>query len=35
MITIADIYVWFSENKWWLIMLVPIIGVIWIVRASR
>jgi len=34
MITAADIYVWIVDNKWWLWMLVPLVGVILIVRAG-
>lgn len=34
MIGIADIYVWFRENMHWLWMLVPLLIVIFFVRAA-
>jgi len=35
MITPADIYVWIMDNKWWLWMAIPFVGVILVVRANR
>jgi len=34
MIGLADIYIWFLQNKWWLVCLVPFIIVILFLRSA-
>jgi len=34
MISPAEIYVWLIENKWWLVMAVPFVIVIFFIRSA-
>jgi hypothetical protein len=34
MVQVADIYVWFTHNTWWLWALVPLIVIIVIMRSA-
>lgn len=34
MIGLADIYIWFLQNKWWLAAVVPFVIVILLIRSA-